>query len=231
MKLAELQLTKDFRYDKSLSDVYSDTYIKPGDFVEKILAKYGWKVLGTGVDASVAEHPNYPHVVLKLFAKESPYKTFVDIVKQNSGNPYFPHFTKGVRDIPGTNFSYILMEKLAKTDKNVLTGTYFPEMVVLFYMTEKYRLVWKTGGISTYDIMAAIDKCLSNSAHSYSDFMKNVKSRELWDCIGRIPPADWFQACEAVCATAKTHGYRIDLHANNFMIRGRRLVIIDPYDS
>lgn len=229
MKLDELRLTKDFQYGPDKSDVYSDQYVQPGAFVKSVLEKYGWHVLGTGVEGSVAVHPKHPMLVLKLFSKNSAYKSFIDIVHKNSGNPYFPHISKYTRDIPGTEFSYVITEKLAPLDAAVLKESYFPELVVLFYMTEKYRVAWATGGISVHDIISSIDSCFSNSTHSYRDFMQDIKSRELWNCLGRSPPKDWFDACQAISSVASANNFRVDLHANNFMLRGRRLVIIDPF--
>jgi hypothetical protein len=231
MELHELQLTKDFQYGPDKSDVFSKDYVKPGAFVESLLYKYGWEVKGAGQEGAGAVHPKHPMLVLKVFSKTSAYKGFVDIVHKNSGNPYFPHISKYTRDIPNTQFSYVITEKLVPLDKTVLMTNYLPELIVLFYMTEKYKVVWLTGGTSSHDIMTSIDTCLVDSPHSYSDFMKNIKSRELWSCIGRSPPTDWFTACQLISATAASDSYRVDLHSNNFMLRGRRLVIIDPFIS
>ena len=97
MKISELDLTKISR--------------NPSANPIEIFRRYGWKVLGTGIDGVVAEHPDKPYV-LKIFVSSSSYKLFVEYAEQNQKNASVPKFGRTVRTLPGSQWCYRTDEEI-----------------------------------------------------------------------------------------------------------------------
>ena len=197
----ELQITKDLK----------NRFASP----KEILAKYGWNVLGYGADGAVAENPNEKYV-LKLFSTDSKYTDFVKYIAQpHQNNPHLPKISKAIKQIPGTAFSYIGMEKLQKISSKELVGKFFPEMCVLKIDAERYNMSFAM----SYDF-------------TFSDQYRQVKlhGNDIWNKI-RKPDDAWFSLSEMLYSFARKEKLNIDLHDDNFMLRGNTLVIIDPYNK
>lgn len=62
--------------------------------------------------------------MLKIFPSDSAYVKFVEFVQSHSGNPHLPRFSRYVRPVPGTEFSYVRMEKLQKVTLPQLLNKY-----------------------------------------------------------------------------------------------------------
>ena len=219
MNLNELQLTKDL---VAAENPLPDEGFRPGHQVKTVFGKYGWNLLGYGVEGAVAEHPT-KNQVLKLFIKDSPYKAFVNIVRDNP-NPHFPKFSKYVRDIPGPKFSYVLMEKLQPVaNADYLIDNYIGEMYVMELESEKYDVVGLGGTFGSYVIDVIYDVIIDHKDNPYSSLV--------WTKLQTHEPDNaWFKVCKMLSHYAQMHGWKkLDLHPKNYMLRGDTLVVIDPF--
>ena len=207
MKIQELELTHDLR-----------NMWRPQD----ILEKYGWKVLGWGVEGAVAEHPTKPYV-LKLYSKTSKYSRFVEFVQANQSSPYLPRFGRYVRKLPGSRLSYVRMEKLNPVSEDELLTTYLPQMAVLSWLGIQ-RGIEGVGHRLSFDVDMQVDK-KGLSLGDPSTNLDTIQTR-----LGKVSP-EWVRVCGALLNHAGEIGIQggLDLHAGNFMKRGGVLVIIDPY--
>ena len=91
MNLSELEITR------RLKNIRGNNMI--GSQLQDVVYAHGWKLLGRGSEAAVAEHPEKGYV-LKIWPTKSQYTTFVELVQQNP-NPHFPKFSKVMKQIPG----------------------------------------------------------------------------------------------------------------------------------
>jgi hypothetical protein len=220
MKLSELQITKDIKgAEKPQFGLY-------GNPLRDIFQKHGWNVLGKGVDAAVADHPN-KNVVLKMFVSTSKYKHFVDLVKDHP-NPHFPIFHKTIRELPGTKFSYVMMEKLDEISD--FYNNYFPEICALMLSASKHGVDYLN---RTSDMMPTFTpkRWFKNKIGvGVNDFIAYPEL--VWNKIDK-PDDAWFQACDLLFGAFKEANMNlmsnIDFTPQNFMLRGDILVITDPF--
>lgn len=202
MKINELQLSKDVKkYDNN---------------PEKILSKNGWKVIGDGVESAVAEHPNKSYV-LKLFYTRSRYVDFVKFAQEHQSNKHLPRFGRYVRPVPGSIFSYVRMEKLKPILTSKLLSDYFPEIVAVFL---KFNGFGKGSGATWFENI--VKKKFDNELGLGWD---TNKIQELWDNIGKHVDSHWLSLLDEL----KSLNINVDFHDENFMLRGKTLVIIDPF--
>lgn len=184
-----------------------------GSDLANLLHQYGWTPLGYGFEAGVVEHPRKSYV-LKIFPKTSPYVHFVNMVQQNSHNPHFPKFSRYVRFIPGTQYAYVRMEKLAKMLPYDLTQ--FPSLLCL--MDE----MWFTHAPHDeppYWVRSSV----TWDAHT-------ADAHGVMDCNQETINPQETQAIHVLSNTLKEIGWHhIDLHSGNFMMRGNTWVITDPF--
>jgi hypothetical protein len=141
MKIQELELTKNLK-----RSIYAD-----GNDLAQILSEYGWRVIGYGVEGAVAEHPKKSYV-LKLFPTKSKYVEFVEFVQEHQSNPHLPKFSRYVRKVPGTKFSYVRMEKLNHITLIKLIRRYMPELCALEIIGKHKKLVSILGYILRTDV-------------------------------------------------------------------------------
>lgn len=212
MKIREMQITKDIKHWE-------------GD-PEDLLKKYGWKVIGDGLDGAVAEHPSKPYV-LKLFQSDSKYVHFVDFVKHHTSNVHLPKFSRWVKKVPGmqeAEYSYVRMEKLSKINSIILINDYLPEVFAM-------KLAGQKRSISpSFRIDAMMFVKLEDMGFKDIDLFDKRTIDKIWTALKRKPGQAWFNICDDLMADAEKLGYRaIDLHGGNIMLRGNILVIIDPY--
>jgi len=201
MNLHEIELRKRLQKSRRAYDMH----------VEKILDKNGWAVLGTGVEALVAHKPHMPYV-LKLFPTNSAYVHFVKFCEQHAQHPHLPRFSRYVRPIPGTRFSYVRMEKLQPVSANQLRTTYAPHMCVVDQIVQKYtsNIFW-------------------NKDLSVRNIVKDEGYQDLADCAAHAPEI-WKTTIQDLMHIMQQHGLeQFDLHSENMMLRGSELVITDPF--
>jgi hypothetical protein len=184
--------------------------------LKSIFRKHGWEYLGSGAEASVALHPNRSYV-LKVFRSSSKYQLFVKFCAQHVNNPHLPTFSRYVRPIPGTAFSYVRMEKLNKVSEQQLASTYMPEMRALYDVGQAHHI--DTIGDSLNDHLIA-----------QWGFWDTYTADQLYNKLNKQPPASWLEIIEQLCKYAVDQGMRhMDLHDENFMLRQQTLVILDPF--
>jgi len=186
--------------------------------------KSGWHLLGSGIEATVAEHPNRRYV-LKIWPKTSRYTAFVEFVRDNAANPHVPRFSRYTRPVPGTNYVYARMEKLSPITENKLKKTYPAELLWLFAVGAKNNISGLTGNPWYF----ASDQMLRFGIRVTSTTDLNKDLEEIWEKFGYPPPA-WVEICDKLVDSAKQHGFAgFDLHNENFMLRDQTLVITDPW--
>lgn len=190
MNLNELEITRKLKKMPRGTDT--------GAHLADIVYAHGWTLLGKGAEAAVAEHPQKGYV-LKIWPINSLYTKFVRMV-QKYPNPHFPQFSKVMKPIPGTKFSYVRMEKLVKVT----------QYDILVDMPECFCAI--------KDIYLQ-----SNQALPYWIEANMADIR----CPTLTPMAK--QAVKLISAQMKKIGPRLDLHPGNIMRRGHTWVITDPY--
>lgn len=184
----------------------------PGGDLQNILVRAGWKPLGAGAEAGLAEHPRKSYV-LKIFPTSSLYNQFLDVVSQAPNNPHFPRLNRQSRRIPGTSYSYVRMEKL-KPIGSFDVATAFPDLACLV--------------IQLYKKMG-IDRMVNPWGWAYNNASWDPLT-DLINCNKVSIDADAQQAFDLLYQKAKTLGHRrLDLAINNFMARGNTWVITDPF--
>jgi len=209
MNLHEIELTK---------------YLKKGYVHWRgVFEEHGWYFLGSGIEATVGRHPSKPYAV-KVFSRDTPYSDFVALVQKHQNNPHFPRFSRYVRPVPGTEFSYVRMEILRDiAPEKVTEPPYLSQMAYLYLAATKlgfeFHHAWS-------DIIGVhLRKLVSGSL-----FDPEIE-KELWQKIGS-PDTSWKEAIDLVL-TRYTEGTkwpsRLDMHPGNFMLRGSTLVITDPF--
>ena len=190
--------------------------------LEDLFKKYNWHFLGSGIDASVAEHPNKKYV-LKVFHSNSRYRHFVDLVHKHENNPHFPKFYGRIKPVPQfPQYSFIRMEKLNKIESAyTLFSLFLPEMLYLNIESRKYG------------INLDMDADLQTSI--YNRYKRKLNTEYLskpivWEFVPK-PDSEWQQATKLVCAVVNSfqnEGF-LDIHHNNLMIRNFTLVYLDPF--
>lgn len=181
-----------------------------GSDLANLLRQYGWTPLGYGFEAGVAEHPRKSYV-LKIFPKNSVYVKFVNMVQQHAMNPHFPKFSRYVKTIPGTGYSYVRMEKLAPMQ--VYDLAQFPSLLCLL---DQMWAKLNPKELPPYWVR--------------NNVTWEPESSELPDCNELTMPAQEQEAIQLLGKTLSEIGWdHVDLHAGNFMLRGNTWVITDPF--
>ena len=209
MKLNEIELTKKLKKG----------YVR----WREVFEQHGWHFLGSGIEATVGRHPSKPYAV-KVFSRDTPYVDFVALVKKHQNNPHFPLFSRYVRPVPGTEFSYVRMELLKNISEiKILQVPYLSQMAYLYLASirlghEFHHTYSDIIGVKLRDMVTG---SLFDPKHE----------QELWQQIGE-PDAAWKEAVDLVLARyaeGTKWPSRLDMHPGNFMLRGSTLVITDPF--
>ena len=220
LQLDELQITKDIKKLDPRVDG-SDENQETGYSLEDILKKHGWKTLGKGYEAAVAYNPQKDYV-LKIYPSNSRYTKFVDFVKKNQNNQHLPKFGKYTKRIPGTNFSYITMEKLSKVTEDTLSNQFFSEIMSVYIISKRHNIGALAGNLKTI-----VEQFLEPLPEI--DFNDNDSLNEIWRLVDK-PDNEWNQIVEDVITLGTQMNLKnIDLGDENFMRRGNTLVILDPF--
>jgi hypothetical protein len=212
MKINELTITKDLNAARDPSDL------------EDIMQQHGWKVLGSGAEAAVAEHPDKQYV-LKVFEKTSRYIDFVHFALENQSNPHVPKFNSHVKQIPNTPYNYVRMEKLTKTNNSKLISDHISDMYALVVISNDHSI--------------QIHSSLPNEVETYLDAHYGIDDIRMYDKrkfesnflkIGKKADPSWIQICNSLMDYCNAIGFpHLDLHGANFMMRGNTVVILDPF--
>lgn len=178
-----------------------------GSDLANLLRQKGWEPLGFGFEAGVAEHPQKSYV-LKIFPKKSPYTQFVKLVQQHATNPHLPRFSRYVRQIPGTEYAYVRMEKLTPM-----------KSYDLFHMPS---------------LLCLLDKLYNKHGEQPPYWVRSNVSYDsesgLTDCNQITTTPDEQQAIHMLDqGITQVDIQSLDLHSGNFMLRGHTWVITDPF--
>lgn len=180
-----------------------------------IMRDHGWNILGTGMEATVAEKPGAPYV-LKVFPKASRYAQFVQFCQQHGDNPHLPRFSRYVRPVPHTPFSYVRMEKLKPVRGAALLNTYAEYMCAVdqVFRSEDRTPVFWNHAMSRWDLDELPEK------QGYTDVA----------ACAQQAPSTWIKLIERLVSLMQAQGIKqFDLHPDNMMLRGTTLVITDPF--
>jgi hypothetical protein len=205
MNISELEISRKLRKITYATD----------DRIEQILDDHGWRKLGSGIEAMVAEKPGTPYV-LKLFNSDSEYVHFVKYCQQNSTNKFLPRFSRYVRPVPGTQFSYVRMEKLFPITPDQLISRY-PEYVcalVDMFKQPQGDVVWNH----------------AMYAYNLDQIHVDLGYTSRADCAEQVP-AQFMKTVQELIQIMNEHKLtQLDMHYNNMMRRANGdLVITDPF--
>jgi hypothetical protein len=214
MQIQEITIRKDLKY------VTKGRY--QSDMLASILETHGWHIVGTGLEAAVAEHPAKAYV-LKIFNSDSKYIHFVNFVKSHANNPHLPIFSRYVRPVPGTPFSYVRMEKLTGISVEELVAHYSNYLVTMAQLDGLLDMT-----MLHYSLEAELTAALKNKG--WDPESPHLDYDHMYELLGGYPPQSWQMVIKALAEYAKAAGYtHWDLHAKNFLTRGNTLVIADPF--
>lgn len=192
--------------------------------VKQVVEKHGWHILGTGAEAVVAEHPQKAYV-LKIFDTHSNYEKFVNFVAWHSDNPHLPKFSRYVKPVPGTEFSYVRMEKLQPVSAQILANKYAPHMAYMIILSDVVHM-----NLVGDDVAEALKNRLMQLGHTVSDLKLKKTREQVLEALGGWPPSDWQEVVsELADYSEETDTGHWDLHAANFLVRGDTLIIADPF--
>ncbi len=192
--------------------------------VKQVVEKHGWHILGTGAEAVVAEHPQKAYV-LKIFDTDSRYEAFVEFVRYHATNPHLPKFSRYVKRVPGTEFSYVRMEKLRPTTPRTLANKYAPHIAYMIILSDVVHR-----NLVGDNVAEALKNRLVQLGYTVADLKRKDTQEEVLEALGGWPPADWQEVVSELSEyseEADTGNW--DLHAENFLVRGNTLVIADPF--
>jgi hypothetical protein len=205
-----------------LDEISLKQEIKAGRTPAKILQKYGWTILGSGLNGTVAQHPKKPYV-LKLFTRDQRYQKFIKFVEQNQGNKHLPVINKNLRQIPDTPMYYIRMERLIPISEQDLWTKYQPEMLYLTLLGIKNDI-----DISNPDEDNI--KTILNNLHMGTNILRKVDFSALWAALNKSPRPSWVDISRKLVDFAYANDIDfLDTHNENLMLRGNTLVITDPF--
>jgi hypothetical protein len=183
--------------------------------LHNILTDHGWNILGSGFEATVAEKPGAPYV-LKVFPANSKYIQFVKFCQAHSANPHVPRFSRYVRPVPHTTFSYVRMEKLKPVREATLMNSYAEYLCAVdqvFRSKDRSPVFWNHA-MSRWDLDELPEK------QGYSDVAT---------CAAQAPES-WTRLIEDLINLMQAQGMeQFDLHPDNMMLRGPTLVVTDPF--
>jgi len=217
MNLSEITLTHTLKTGDR-----NDGYHVPN--LERILKQHGWHMLGTGVEAAVAEHPQKSYV-LKIFNSDSKYTQFVQFVQAHASNPHLPKFSRYVRPVPGTKYAYVRMEKLAQVIPYDLFTEYANHVLAMIIMGHEHRIQMLVSHFRA-GFMSRL-RSLGYNANSLQDPETQMA---IYTRLGGSPPITWTHILDELAEFSQSSGMgKWDMHAGNFMRRGETLVIVDPF--
>lgn len=219
MKIHELRLSTDLKK--------ADHDEMGGIGLKKVLSAHGWKLLGYGEYGAAAEHPNKSYV-LKIFEANNEYAKFVEFAQEHQDNPHFPKFSRGVRIVPGTKFSYVRMERLHPIDLPTIRDKYILEICLLWKYAKQKDITPFPYGIrieienKTTSLGFTLDELSNDSDNKIEDMLMDKFSKAGIDT--------WISALHDLLNESKRIGINfLDLHDANFMLRSETLVILDPF--
>lgn len=209
-----------------LSQLLKNPHDQNPDTVAIFLHRLGWKGLGSGVDATVFQHPHKPYA-LKVFYEYSQYQHFVRLVQHNSQNPHFPKFSRYIRPVPHTKMKYVRMELLKPVGTmDKLLHDFLPEVAFLCYQGF-------TRGRVPFSMYGYLASYMNKRYNIQGDYLNQKFDPQYWQRVFAVVPQasdSWKKACQlTINFLENIPDAELDLHEDNVMLRGTTLVITDPY--
>ena len=168
---------------------------------ETILSNAGYENLGSGTFSSVHRKADSPHCLKLVYARDGGYRDFVRLAMQYP-NPHFPKFKGKMMKITD-NYYAIRMEVLERSwflgDETEIMSNYI-------------KFLRHQNNLSTQKVTP-----LSDAEEI------NLKMNELEKSQPGIT-----KACEILGTKSKPTSW-VDLHFGNAMMRGKTVVITDPF--
>ena len=196
-------------------------YSEIHDDIRSVLEKKGYKFLGKGADQAAFIEPGTGQV-LKIFGtsrltggsrgtkiseSQKMFEVWEHYCKQHSDNPFLPRFSGFTRFVFDDHTYYqIRQEKLLDSDRD--------------FRQDLWTL---TSVITTFQGDSA-DHVMKNFVNEDPDTYHAIKNR-LGDDMFRLLVATVLELYNI----GEKHGYRLDLHDENYMMRGTTPVIVDPW--
>ena len=187
------------------------SYTDPG--IRQHLIKLGYKPAGEGGDQTTWIAPDGG--ILKIFgtqegqqgmtADHQMFATWAKYCKANSNNPYIPKYS-GWKEFEfpqgsGQTYLQIKMEKLSPINNQTVEAILD-------------NLKWCVERGQTFDELKSILTKKYGNKILQSPLLVNTS---LWDIVTKIN------------GIGVKHGWGLDLHAENYMMRGNQVVIVDPW--
>jgi len=196
-------------------------YSEIHDDIRSVLEKKGYKFLGKGADQAAFLEPGTGQV-LKIFGtsrqtggggvtrtsdSQKMFEVFEHYCKQHSGNPFLPKFS-GFKRFVFDNHTYyqIRQEKLSDSDRD--------------FRMDLWTL---TSMITTFQGDSA-DHVIKNFVNEDPDTCYAISNR-----LGAANFKLLVATVLDLYNIGEKNGYRLDLHDENYMMRGKNPVIVDPW--
>lgn len=166
--------------------------------------KYGWKLIGSGAAGMVFGHSNYPYVI-KLFAYDTGYMSYVKWAMENQHNELVPEFKGRPVRIIDEIFA-VRIEKLVEYGEAVKKVVSVRDIIKSCLKEIKFGLI--------------------------NHFRDAAEEDEYWDYFRDQYTPDEAEFAFFLHDYCVKHNTTPDLHLGNLMIRKRGgVVVIDPlYD-
>jgi hypothetical protein len=208
----------------------------PRSIRAQLLAK-GYKFLGKGVDQSAYLEPKTGRI-LKIFGTQQSsldkatadgftyahlmFKVWVDYCNKNKANPFLPKYDGWESfELNGKKFLQIRMEPLLELTK--LLGRFLEDVIV-----------WTAHNNRKHEKNLNILKNFKERSWTGKVSKQNdgeiEENSKLMLLLGEEKYDLLVKTIREVCDLGKKHGWEIDLHFGNFMMRGDGTpVIVDPW--
>lgn len=175
--------------------------------------------------------------VYKMWMQDSAYQAFVNYALQHQDNPFLPKFYSGIKQMPaffirGANapdkVNFIKMEKLSGTEFEVKQYTFDLNYTMNDSISEARKKFYTTVSWSVVTQLLLRPNVRGNEMQVFLKGLKHEKGYEYTE-------DDLSPALKLFIETIKgilQLNRDLDLFADNFMMRGDQLVIVDPiYDN
>ena len=175
-------------------------YWRDEDLIYDTMAKYGFRFAGEGASAHVFIHDSYPYA-LKIFNKDNAYVSWFNFCRENQDNPFVPKIRGKVLKIKNGVYAC----RVEKLDN------------------------WNFSKISLNDASKIFLDALKKGVFVHRrtdeiDFSKYIGLDKNLDKVLKF-----FYKTLSMPVNDFRNDVVLDLHHNNFMLRGNQIVIIDPF--
>lgn len=179
--------------------------------VEWYMKSMDYEKIGVGGSAMVFAKSNKPYVV-KVYQNDRCYEGFLKLARKNSNNPYYPKFYNKTYTLPGKTWKAIKLEKLSPITIDDLEKN-INFIAALAVEERRQRGGW-----------------FSNTGLADTLILLGYYSNDFDKLIRLYYEASYLEqtTAEQIISFIQKSGCDNDLYINNFMKRGKQLVVTDP---